>query len=257
VAGQQEQQAAQASPSGAKSARDDLEQGLSRGPGGDLAAWLQNVTEQIPLAIGSDFANLRVLSTSGALHLVGASGCNAIEIRKRTFTPLELEPARRLLENGGHVELARSLGIPWTHVTWAVSGDQLLGTIAVGCRTRRRPGEDDLRYLDELAARLGERLTGIDRSDAVLRSCAMSLAQAHRPVEWPSDEEPVARLRPRERAILELYADGLGTQEIADLLVISRHTIRTHVRNALRTLDVHTRGEAATIVRADQLAQLL
>jgi len=49
----------------------------------------------------------------------------------------------------------------------------------------------------------------------------------------------------------------LTTEEVAELLVISRHTVRTHVRNALRTLAVHSREEAATIVRSDQLSQLL
>ncbi len=84
----------------------------------------------------------------------------------------------------------------------------------------------------------------------------MRLARAWTPTEWPA-QNATSHLRPRERAILELYADGLSTANIADLLVISPHTVRTHVKLALRRLGVHSREEAATMVRGDQLAELL
>ena len=237
-------------------ARDELDELLAGGPAGNLAGWLQNVAEDIPMAVGVDFVNLRVLSGTGALHLVAASGCSATEIRKRAFTPVGLDSVAQLLAQGGHDEVARSLGIGWVHLRWLGTDSEPLGAVTVGCRTQRRPRSDDLAFLDHVTSDLADRLNEIDRSDAVLKACAMSLAHAHRPTEWPGDQV-VARLRRRERAILELYADGLGTEEIADLLVLSRHTVRTHVRNALRTLGVHSREEAATLVRGDQLAQLL
>ena len=68
--------------------------------------------------------------------------------------------------------------------------------------------------------------------------------------QWPN-------LGRRERAILDLYADGLRTAEIAELLVISPHTVRTHVKHAMRKLGVHTREEAAQLVRTNQMLQLL
>jgi DNA-binding CsgD family transcriptional regulator len=46
----------------------------------------------------------------------------------------------------------------------------------------------------------------------------------------------VKLLRPRELSILALYSEGLSTIEIADIFVISPHTVRTHVRNAYRRL---------------------
>jgi len=83
-----------------------------RGPVDDLPDWLQGLAEEIPLAIGADFDNVRVQSTSGLLHLVGAAGCSVIEIRKRAFTPLEVGSLKRMIESGGHDELARSLVSP-------------------------------------------------------------------------------------------------------------------------------------------------
>jgi DNA-binding NarL/FixJ family response regulator len=58
----------------------------------------------------------------------------------------------------------------------------------------------------------------------------------------------VNRLRPRELAILRLYADGFQTRQIAELLVLSPHTVRTHVRNALRRLGVSSRSEAVELL---------
>ena len=64
-------------------------------------------------------------------------------------------------------------------------------------------------------------------------------------------------LRPRERMIVTLYAEGLAVDDIAQVLVISPHTVRTHVKNAFRRLGVHSRDEAARLVFADEVRRLL
>jgi PAS domain S-box-containing protein len=51
----------------------------------------------------------------------------------------------------------------------------------------------------------------------------------------------------REREILALLVDGLGTQDIAELLSISRSTVRNHIQHILQKLQVHTRLEAVAI----------
>jgi DNA-binding NarL/FixJ family response regulator len=66
--------------------------------------------------------------------------------------------------------------------------------------------------------------------------------------EGEAAEALVSRLRPRELTILRLYGEGLGTHQIAELLVLSVHTVRTHVRNALRRLGVSSRGEAVDLL---------
>lgn len=54
----------------------------------------------------------------------------------------------------------------------------------------------------------------------------------------------VERLTPRETEILQRMADGLTQDEIALLLGISPHTLRTHVQNILTKLRVHSKLEA-------------
>lgn len=47
----------------------------------------------------------------------------------------------------------------------------------------------------------------------------------------------------REREVLQLLAEGLRTQEIADKLFISSGTVEVHRRNIMRKLDLHTVAE--------------
>lgn len=58
---------------------------------------------------------------------------------------------------------------------------------------------------------------------------------------WPALS---VQLSEREREVLHLVGVGHSNGEIAEGLFLSPHTVRTHVRNALRKLGVHTRAEA-------------
>ena len=58
----------------------------------------------------------------------------------------------------------------------------------------------------------------------------------------PTDYE---ELTPREREILELIAQGMTNQEIADHLVIELGTVKNHVHSILDKLNVHSRKDAA------------
>jgi DNA-binding CsgD family transcriptional regulator len=51
----------------------------------------------------------------------------------------------------------------------------------------------------------------------------------------------------REREVFELLADGLSGAEIAESLVLSPETVRTHIRNAMAKLGASTRSQALVI----------
>jgi len=62
--------------------------------------------------------------------------------------------------------------------------------------------------------------------------------------------QPMRRTRalsPREREVLALLAHGLTGEQIAERLVLSPETVRTHIRNAREKLGASTRVEAVTI----------
>jgi len=57
--------------------------------------------------------------------------------------------------------------------------------------------------------------------------------------------DPLEALSDRERDVLALLAEGLRNREIADRLVISEATVKTHVRHVLEKLRFRNRAEAA------------
>jgi NarL family two-component system response regulator LiaR len=66
-------------------------------------------------------------------------------------------------------------------------------------------------------------------------------------------EEPLTE---REVEILKLIAQGLPNQEIAEKLVISERTVRTHVTNILSKLHLANRTQAALYALREGLADL-
>ena len=54
------------------------------------------------------------------------------------------------------------------------------------------------------------------------------------------------QLTPREQEILRLVARGLSNTELADTLMVSENTVKTHVKNILGKLHMKNRREAAS-----------
>jgi len=57
------------------------------------------------------------------------------------------------------------------------------------------------------------------------------------------EEQMLGNLTPREQEVLELLAEGLSNDDIADRLVISPFTVARHRENLMRKLDLHSRSE--------------
>jgi two-component system, NarL family, response regulator LiaR len=65
---------------------------------------------------------------------------------------------------------------------------------------------------------------------------------------------PLSILSPRERDVLRNLMEGKSIRQIAQNLMISAYTARTHIRNILAKLDVHSRLEAVRVARAAGLS---
>jgi DNA-binding NarL/FixJ family response regulator len=104
--------------------------------------------------------------------------------------------------------------------------------------------------LNEGAQRAGANGTAVrcGRADDLAWSIS---AVARRRAMWDERNPPVALASPREIEVLSLIAGGYQTPEIADRLILSSETIKTHVGNVLLKFGASTRAEAVAIaVRA-------
>lgn len=66
----------------------------------------------------------------------------------------------------------------------------------------------------------------------------------------PSTMDSV-RMTPRERQVVGLIGEGLGNKEIAAKLHIATHTVKSHVRNVMEKLALHTRLQIAAYAHRD------
>lgn len=70
------------------------------------------------------------------------------------------------------------------------------------------------------------------------------------PPDTANDYQPLTR---REKEVLALAAEGNTDQEIADMLTLSLHTVKTHMRHILAKLHAASRREAAEVAAQEGL----
>ena len=102
------------------------------------------------------------------------------------------------------------------------------------------------RLLDHIrAAYDGKAIIGPDIAAAMM-SHISELARISEQTDI--DPQAYAELTPREREVLELVGEDCSNQEIADRLFIEVGTVKNHVHNILKKLDVSSRHEAAAFL---------
>jgi NarL family two-component system response regulator LiaR len=79
------------------------------------------------------------------------------------------------------------------------------------------------------------------------------LQELSHPPQRPPTPEPLSG---REMEVLRLLAQGKSNREIADQLVITELTVRTHVSNILGKLHLASRTQAALYALKEGLASL-
>jgi PAS domain S-box-containing protein len=106
---------------------------------------------------------------------------------------------------------------------------------------------------------------GLQLAEALTRRVTASvLASLHeaRPVSDPEDpplsvpSPSLTSLTRRESEILLLITQCRGSKEIADRLCISYATVRTHIQNILKKLQVHSKLEAVALAFRQNLIQV-
>lgn len=143
-----------------------------------------------------------------------------------------VEATRRLLETTPHARILM--------LTVSEADEDLLAAIRAGARGYILKDTD----ADELL----EAIQRVHAGQAVLSSAVtLRVLQAVRAA--PSPPAPAEPLTPREREVSWLLARGASNREIAETLMISENTVKTHVGHILEKLGIHSRRQVATYVR--------
>ncbi|WP_233140596.1 response regulator [Aggregatibacter actinomycetemcomitans] len=103
-------------------------------------------------------------------------------------------------------------------------------------------GADGYLLKDTEPDTLLSQLKRIARGEVILSDSIKNLL-----LERQSAQEPIYSLTDREMGVLRLIATGLSNKQIAGQLFISEETVKVHIRNLLRKLNVHSRV-AATVL---------
>ena len=145
-----------------------------------------------------------------------------------------LEATRRIAE----------LGIPTQVVVLTASNDQELGLVAL------RSGAAGFLSKEVDLGSLSRAVEGVARGEAaVSRIMTMRLVEKLRRARMggPGMRPVRSRLTDREWEVLDLLVREYGTEDIADELVLSTETVRSHIKNLLRKLGVSTRADAIAL----------
>jgi DNA-binding CsgD family transcriptional regulator len=224
----------------------------------ELDSSLQRVAKALPLAAGAEMVAIRLLAAGrDALHLVAHEGLPSRHVRELALDPIPLAKQRTIFALGPHHTQARALGFRYLAGEWLRTESEVIGSLTIGCRTDRRPSPAQRELIRETAAAMGAALEDADRREEQLRTRALALARSAILDRPDVPEARLEALRPREATVLELYASGRTVDEIARALVISPHTVRTHIKLAFRRLGIHSREEAVELVQDSNVTALL
>lgn len=189
---------------------------------------------------------LQLLGSAPALRIVGSarSGEEALELLETTSCDVILCDLGLPGISGIQVIEASKRRWPATEVlvfTVFEEEEQVVGAIRAGASGYLLKGAS--------AGKIVEAIAEVRAGGTVIQpSLARKLLDHFRaPAPAAAIADDGGRsLSPRESEILQLIAKGLTNPEVADVLSLSRSTIRTHLEHIYEKLDVTNRVEAVT-----------
>jgi DNA-binding CsgD family transcriptional regulator len=196
-------------------------------------------------AFGEAEAELRSIVRAGQARLItGLQGADDAVV------PRAIARAAGIVSRVGVLHAAQHPGADKLRVNWRAGDDALVITVA---DNGDGFAPDDPRLRGELV-QLGRRVASLGGEmelDSAPRwgttvTCRLPLRAVAVVPETPAAGR-IADLRPREREVLELMVAGLRNREIAQRLFITVRTVKFHVSNILRKLDVQSRAEVIVL----------
>jgi DNA-binding NarL/FixJ family response regulator len=135
------------------------------------------------------------------------------------------------------------------------SGPQQLPPVLV--RTHPRELTEIEREVPDGVQGAVSRRTSLEQLVKAIRTVAAGGTWFESPDERAGNRERrSAQLSKRERRVLQELGRGSTTEEIADCLHLTTHTVRSHVRNILRKLEAKSRAHAVAIACTEGIVEM-
>jgi DNA-binding CsgD family transcriptional regulator len=121
------------------------------------------------------------------------------------------------------------------------TGERLRVSVSVVVVLKPKPSQYNLVYLLRPVQRRRRADEAIERILSNPESARTVPDRANQ-----GEKQPMADLTRRQADVLHLLAQGRNNDEIADVLCVSVHTVRSHVQNILDKLQVRNKAEAVS-----------
>jgi DNA-binding NarL/FixJ family response regulator len=182
------------------------------------------------------------------LLATASDGEEALELIERHQPQVVLMDLRMPRLDG--IEAIRMARERFPHVrvialTTFADDESVLGALRAGARgylTKDASGEDIHQAILTVAA--GDAALDPAVQHHVVSALADSAAAPATAVGQPHESEPPDELTPREAEVLKLIAEGLSNNEIAERLVVSPATIKSHVNHLFAKASLRDRAQA-------------
>lgn len=205
------------------------------------------MSEVIRLVIIDDHAIVRhglrsILELEREIEVVGEADDSATALQ----IIAEQQPAIALLDlslgtqgTGGGIDLCRTITacFPETSVivlTTFLEEDLVLRAI--------RSGAKGYVLKDVDAVDLVKSVRAVSRGESALDTRTATLVMKNLSAQ-PEHHDPVGDFTERELSVTRLLAQGYSNKEIGERIAISESTVKFHLRNVMRKLNVHNRAE--------------
>lgn len=186
---------------------------------------------------------MKLLQGFPQIELVGSASSGTEAVRKA----MEIKPDVMLLDLGlpemDGIEVTRKVkkDLPQVEVlifTIFDEEDKVLRAIQAGASGYLLKGAP--------AEKIVESILEVKKGGSVVQPNLARRLLKHFQLEKPLETDSTTALTPREVEILQLIAKGMSNPEVAQMLKLSRSTVRTHLEHIYAKLDVSNRTEAVT-----------
>jgi DNA-binding NarL/FixJ family response regulator len=206
---------------------------------------LHDESDRVPLraAFGETESEIR-----GIVHAARLRVFADLQAGEELEVPRAIAQAARIVTASAALRAARRPGAEKLRVLWRLSAAELAVTVADdGAGIDAAESAGMLAAIERRIGGLGAQLELDSRPHwGTTLACRLPLHDTAAAPETPAVKR-LAELREREREVLELMIAGLRNREIAERLFISVRTVKFHVSNILRKLDVDSRTAAIAL----------